>query len=84
MTDERPNTHDDQSDSLPSAQAGAQPSAQPDPQPSAQAGAHSVLVECPSCKQPGFIEAWPHINSARDVEAKKLLMDGRLPSLAAD
>ena len=79
-----------QPDLQPSAQSGAQPSArcdsqpiaqpsvQPDPQSSVQAGAHAVLVECPSCKQPGFIEAWPHINSARDVEAKKLLMDGRL------
>ena len=86
MTDEQPNTHEDNSDPQPSAQpdsqssaqSDAQPSARSDSQSSAQAGAHAVLVECPSCKQPGFIEAWPHINSARDVEAKKLLMDGRL------
>ena len=78
MTDEQPNTHEDKSDPQPSVQPDSQPSAQSGLQSSVQAGAHAVLVECPSCKQPGFIEAWPRINSARDVEAKKLLMDGRL------
>ena len=39
---------------------------------------HTVLVECPSCKQPGFVDAWPRITSATDAKAMELLMSGKL------
>lgn len=38
----------------------------------------TVLVECPQCKQPGFVDAWPRIASTIDVLATQLLMDGKL------
>ncbi|MBO4365787.1 MAG: CpXC domain-containing protein [Eggerthellaceae bacterium] len=38
----------------------------------------AVLVECPQCKQPGFVDAWPRITSTVDVLATQLLMDGKL------
>ena len=42
------------------------------------AAAKPTLVECPSCKQPGFVDAWPHITSTVDVHAMELLLSGRL------
>ena len=41
-------------------------------------GARLVLIECPSCKQPGFLEVWPMILSTRDEHATKLLLEGEL------
>ena len=41
-------------------------------------GAHPVLVMCPECGQPGFLDAWPWIVSTRDERATKLLLSGDL------
>lgn len=37
-----------------------------------------VLVECPKCKQPGFVDAWPRITSTVDTQAMELLEAGKL------
>ena len=39
---------------------------------------HPTLVECPQCKQPGFVEAWPHITNTVDKKAMELLLAGKL------
>lgn len=36
------------------------------------------VVECPQCKQPGFVDSWPHIVSSRDTRARDLLLGGKL------
>lgn len=38
----------------------------------------AVVVECPACKQPGFMEAWPRITSSVDEQPTQLLLDGKL------
>lgn len=37
-----------------------------------------LLVECPHCKQPGFIESSPRIVSSRDEHATEQLLKGKL------
>ena len=38
----------------------------------------NLLVECPNCKQPGFLDVWMRITSGSNYELKKRLMDGKL------
>ena len=37
-----------------------------------------ILVECPVCKQPNFIDAWARIDSVRNPEATEKLLKGKL------
>ena len=46
--------------------------------PESQSKSHPVLVECPKCKQPGFVDAWPRITSMVDERAMELLEAGKL------
>lgn len=41
-------------------------------------GARPTLIMCPSCNQPGFVDAWPWILSTRDERATELLLSGDL------
>ena len=38
----------------------------------------TLLIECPECKQPGFVEAWPKITSTVDERATQLLKERKL------
>lgn len=42
------------------------------------AGPQAILVECPKCKQPGFLDAWPRIVSTRDTDAMQKVLNGEL------
>jgi len=46
--------------------------------PKSSRDAKPTLVECPSCKQPGFVDAWPRITSSVHKRAMKLLLSGKL------
>ena len=44
----------------------------------ASSAPRAVLVECPHCKQPGFVDMWPRIVSTVHEKAMELLLAGKL------